>query len=157
MLAKAIRRGFGWPPAPPPPLPWPPWGSQPPCMPIPDMTAELRSCSWPDVGWEFILIMWWRSIDGVTQMFCCDWAFWWWLSRPIVGTIPPLSPPPPIRPIAISRSSRRSGETRSLSWDLEPEICLFPPLMKTCNTISSPSHLRSVWELELLLLVIMAL
>lgn len=119
LLAKAIRRALGW-----PPVPAPPWESQPPCMPIPDMATELRSWSWPDVGWEFILIMWWRSMEGVTQMFCCDWAFWWWLSRPIVGTIPipgPLSPPPTIRPIVIKRSSKRSGDTRSLSWDLEPE------------------------------------
>lgn len=124
LLAKAIRRALGWPPI--VPAPPPPWGSQPPCMPIPGMAAELRSWSWPGVGWEFILIMWWRSMDGVTQMFCCDWAFWWWLSRPMVGTIPlpaPLSAPPTIRPIANNWSSRRSGDTRSLSWDLEPQTC----------------------------------
>lgn len=118
LLAKAIRRALGWPP------PVPPWESQPPCMPMPDMVVVLRSCSWPDVGWEFILIMWWRSMDGVTQMFCCDWAFWWWLSRPMVGTIPvppPRSLVPGSRPIVISRSSRRSGETRSRSWDLETQ------------------------------------
>lgn len=116
LLAKAIRRALGW--------PVPPWESQPPCMPMPDMVVVLRSCSWPDVGWEFILIMWWRSMDGVTQMFCCDWAFWWWLSRPMVGTIPvppPRSLVPGSRPIVISRSSRRSGETRSRSWDLETQ------------------------------------
>lgn len=124
LLAKAIRRALGWPPTVPGPPPL--WGSQPPCMPIPGMAAELRSWSWPGVGWEFILIMWWRSMDGVTQMFCCDWAFWWWLRRPMVGTIPlpaPLSPPPTIRPIANNWSSRRSGDTRSLSWDLESQAC----------------------------------
>lgn len=137
LLAKAIRRVLGWPSiVPAPPLPW---VSQPPCMPIPGMAAELRSWSWPGVGWEFILIMWWRSMDGVTQMFCCDWAFWWWLSRPMVGTIPlpgPLSPPPIIRPIAIKRSSIRSGDTRSLSWDLEPETCLSSLILNYVDEMS---------------------
>lgn len=143
LLAKAIRRVLGWPSTvPAPPLPW---GSQPPCMPIPGTAAELRSWSWPDVGWEFILIMWCRSMDGVTQMFCWDWAFWWWLSRPMVGTIPlpgPLSPPPIIRPIAIKRSSIRSGDTRSLSWDLEPETCLSPSDIKLCwwNILGHPDN-----------------
>lgn len=125
LLAKAIRRAL-----------WLPDGSQPPCMPMAGTRSELRSrsrsWSWPGVGWEFILIMWWRSMTGVTQMFCCDWAFWWWLSRPMVGTIPlppPLSPPI-IRPIASSWSSRRSGETRSLSWDLEQEAGLSSLILK---------------------------
>ena len=78
-----------WPPSVPVPMTTPAPGISP-AQPMPPLMwpviGVFLSCSLPDVGWEFILIMWCRSREGVAQTFCWDWAFCW---RGSVGTFPP--------------------------------------------------------------------
>lgn len=141
--AKAILLAL-WPPSVPVPITTPAPGISP-AQPMPPLMCPVipgfLSCSRPDVGWEFILIMWCRSSVGVAQTFCWDWAFCW---RGRVGTVPPVwaygsTTPMPGTPILSSRwsgdMSSRSCLSSLRSWVFLVRVCVLEFLLEAAMAL----------------------